>query len=124
MVLYRVRTLRRGILTLMFVRTIATGASCPMRLMRLVFGASLAIVLLLSACSRSTPGLGSKKIRIGFSMDSLQLERWQRDRDLFTRRAQELGAEVLVQSADGNDSVQVRQAENLLTQGVDVLVVV
>jgi D-xylose transport system substrate-binding protein len=29
-----------------------------------------------------------------------------------------------VQSADGNDAVQVRQAENLLTQGVDVLVVV
>jgi D-xylose transport system substrate-binding protein len=57
-------------------------------------------------------------------MDSLQLERWQRDRDLFIQRAKELGAEVLVQSADGNDSVQVRQAENLLTQGVDVLVVV
>jgi D-xylose transport system substrate-binding protein len=30
----------------------------------------------------------------------------------------------LVQSADGSDAVQVRQAENLLTQGVDVLVVV
>ncbi len=63
-------------------------------------------------------------IRIGFSMDSVQLERWQRDRDLFLQRAKELGAEVLVQSADGNDSAQVRQAENLLTQGVDVLVVV
>jgi len=35
-----------------------------------------------------------------------------------------LGAEVYVQSANGNDAVQVRQAENLLTQGVDVLVVV
>src|SRR5262249_16547942 len=52
------------------------------------------------------PGLGCNKrqagakgpIRIGFSMDSLQLERWQRDRDLFTARAKELGAEVLVQS--------------------------
>ncbi|HEY4782152.1 MAG TPA: D-xylose ABC transporter substrate-binding protein [Chthoniobacterales bacterium] len=57
-------------------------------------------------------------------MDSLQLERWQRDRDAFNRRAQELGADVLVQSADGNDALQVQQAENLLTQGVDVLVVV
>jgi D-xylose transport system substrate-binding protein len=72
-------------------------------------------------CSKKS---GSGGIRIGFSMDSLQLERWQRDRDLFTARAKELGAEVLVQSADGNDSVQVQQAENLLTQGVDVLVVV
>jgi D-xylose transport system substrate-binding protein len=57
-------------------------------------------------------------------MDSLLIERWQRDRDLFVERAKELGAEVMVQSADGNDAVQVRQAENLLTQGVDVLVVV
>lgn len=57
-------------------------------------------------------------------MDSLQLERWQRDRDLFVQKAGDLGAEVMVQSADGNDAVQVRQAENLLTQGVDVLVVV
>jgi len=63
-------------------------------------------------------------VRIGFSMDSVQLERWQRDRDLFVQRARQLGVDVLVQSADANDSVQVRQAENLLTQGVDVLVVV
>lgn len=66
----------------------------------------------------------SGKIRIGFSMDSVLLERWVRDRDQFVARAQELGAEVLVQSADGNDAAQVRQCENLLTQGVNVLVIV
>jgi D-xylose transport system substrate-binding protein len=63
-------------------------------------------------------------VRIGFSMDSLQLERWQHDRDAFVARAKELGAEVFVQSADGVDAVQVRQCENLLTQGIDVLVIV
>ncbi len=62
-------------------------------------------------------------IRIGFSMDTLKEERWQRDRDLFVARAQELGAEVLVQAANGDDALQTAQAENLLTQGVDVLVV-
>lgn len=62
-------------------------------------------------------------IRIGFSMDTLKEERWQRDRDLFVARAQELGAEVLVQAANGDDALQAAQAENLLTQGVDVLVV-
>ena len=72
----------------------------------------------------ATSSGASKKLRIGLSMDSLSLERWQRDRDEFARRATELGAEVLVQSADGKDAVQVKQAENLLTQGVDVLVVV
>ena len=88
----------------------------------LLLSLSLAALLLGPGCTKKPSGSGS--IRIGFSMDSLQLERWQRDRDRFTQRAKELGAEVLVQSADGNDSVQVRQAENLLTQGVDVLVVV
>jgi D-xylose transport system substrate-binding protein len=63
-------------------------------------------------------------IRIGFSMDTLKEERWQRDRDLFVARAKELGAEVLVQSANSDDAVQLQQAENLLSQGVDVLVVV
>jgi D-xylose transport system substrate-binding protein len=66
----------------------------------------------------------SGKIRIGFSMDTLKEERWQKDRDLFVTRAEELGAEVLVQSADGNDATQLRQAESLLTQGIDVLVVI
>jgi D-xylose transport system substrate-binding protein len=68
------------------------------------------------------PGTG--QLRIGLSMDTLKEERWQRDRDLFVARAKELGAEVFVQAADGDDKVQMQQAENLLTQGIDVLVVV
>ena len=69
-------------------------------------------------------GGGQKKLKIGLSMDTLKEERWQRDRDLFVKRAQELGAEVLVQAANSDDALQNSQAENLLTQGVDVLVVV
>lgn len=65
-----------------------------------------------------------KSIRIGLSMDTLKEERWQHDRDLFVARAKELGAEVDVQAANGDDRTQIQQAENLLTQGVDVLVVV
>jgi D-xylose transport system substrate-binding protein len=82
---------------------------------------------LLSIALSSSVGLSQaavKKIKIGLSMDTLKEERWQRDRDLFIARAKELGAEVLVQAANGNDSLQNSQAENLLTQGVDILVVV
>jgi D-xylose transport system substrate-binding protein len=93
---------------------------------------SFAAVLLcagsLAACGRDKQGDagggGQKKIKIGLSMDTLKEERWQRDRDLFVKRAQELGAEVLVQAANGDDALQNSQAENLLTQGVDVLMVV
>lgn len=66
----------------------------------------------------------AKKIRIGFSMDALKQERWQKDRDLFLARAAELGAEVLLQTADGSDDAQMKQVESLLTQGIDVLVLV
>jgi D-xylose transport system substrate-binding protein len=74
--------------------------------------------------SGGAPGdAGGKRIKIGFSMDTLKEERWQRDRDLVVAKGKELGAEVLVQAANGNDALQNSQAENLLTQGVDVLLV-
>jgi D-xylose transport system substrate-binding protein len=69
-------------------------------------------------------GGGGKPVTIGFSMDTLKEERWQRDRDLLVKYGQDHGAKVLVQAANGNDALQNEQAENLLTQGVDVLIVV
>ncbi len=93
---------------------------------------SLLLALIASACVSGTEqtnsGTRRKKgpnepIKIGFSMDTLKEERWQRDRDLVEKRARELGMEVNVQVANGDDSLQIKQAENLLTQGVDVLMV-
>ena len=65
----------------------------------------------------------NEPISIGFSMDTLKEERWQRDKDLVEKRARELGHQISVQVANGDDSLQIKQAENLLTQGVDVLIV-
>jgi len=65
----------------------------------------------------------SGPVRIGFSMDTLKEERWQRDKQLVEQRAKELGAELDVQVANGDDSVQTKQADNMLTKGVDVLIV-
>lgn len=61
---------------------------------------------------------------IGFSLGTLRSERWVQDRDLFVQRAEELGAKVVVLSADEDADEQNLQAENLILQGVDVLVVV
>src|SRR4029079_3205474 len=69
-------------------------------------------------------GAKNGKIRIGFLMDTLKEERWQKDRDAFVKRAEELGAAVSVQVANSDAPAQNQQAENLLTQGVDVLVVI
>ncbi|MFW6363083.1 MAG: substrate-binding domain-containing protein [Spirochaeta sp.] len=62
--------------------------------------------------------------RIGFSMDSFVVERWQRDRDAFLTTAGEFGAQVLLRTANENVEVQRRQLIELDQSGVDVLVVV
>ncbi|WPO98079.1 D-xylose ABC transporter substrate-binding protein [Pseudomonas sp. HR96] len=62
--------------------------------------------------------------KIGFSIDDLRLERWARDRDYFTAAAEQLGAKVYVQSADANEQRQISQIENLISRGVDVIVIV
>jgi len=74
--------------------------------------------------SGAAGGAAGKPVTIGFSMDTLKEERWQHDRDLLVKYAEDHGARVLVQAANGNDALQNSQAENLLTQGVDVLIVV
>lgn len=66
---------------------------------------------------------GSGPVRIGFSMDTLKEERWQRDKALVEQRCKEVGAECEVQVANGDDAVQTKQCDNLLTKGVDVLIV-
>ncbi len=65
-----------------------------------------------------------KKLVIGLSLDTLKEERWQGDRDRFVARCRELGAEVQVQSANGDDSVQMQNIEGLLASGISALVIV
>ncbi len=94
----------------------------------------LVLIALTIACVSGTQQTGNngaarkpkgpnEPIKIGFSMDTLKEERWQRDKDLVEKRAKEIGAELNVQVANGSDSEQIKQAENMLTQGIDVLIV-
>lgn len=62
------------------------------------------------------------KIRIGFSMDTLK-EHWVKDKELVEKRAAELGAEVIVNVAESNDERQLKQVDDFLTQGIDVLII-
>jgi D-xylose transport system substrate-binding protein len=63
-------------------------------------------------------------ITIGLSLDTLKEARWQADRDMFVKRAGELGAKVLVLAANGDDTVQIGDVEKLITERVSVLVIV
>lgn len=90
----------------------------------------LLLTLFIGACvnaPQETPSAQrastDRPIRIGFSMDTLKEERWQRDKQLVEQRAKELGAVLDVQVANGDDAVQTKQADNMLIKGVDVLIV-
>lgn len=98
----------------------------------------LGMTLLLVACTdtpRQTPEViesekttslveNDSPIRIGFSMDTLLEERWLRDRDLFKESVEALGAEVEIVAANGDDALQISQAEALIQSGIDLLVIV
>jgi D-xylose transport system substrate-binding protein len=96
--------------------------------------ARIALVLISCALSIATGWVLSRKsgsedkkrtgVVIGFSMDTLKEERWIGDRDLFAARIRELGAEVIVESANSDDTRQLRDIESLITRGVDALVII
>lgn len=62
--------------------------------------------------------------RIGFSLDSLVVERWRRDIEIFEKAAQEMGAEFILEVADQDAAKQDRQVRALAEKGIDVLVLV
>ena len=66
----------------------------------------------------------SNKVKIGLCIDSLIIERWQTDRDVFMARAKELGADVIVQNAGSDSDEQINQIKYLIGQGVNVLVII
>ncbi|HKP72399.1 MAG TPA: substrate-binding domain-containing protein, partial [Pyrinomonadaceae bacterium] len=73
--------------------------------------------------TKRTPKKPNEPVSIGFLMDTLKEERWQRDKELVEKHAKEVGAQISVQVANGDDNLQIKQAENLLSQKVDVLIV-
>ncbi len=85
-----------------------------------IFTLFLFAIALLSACS-SEPK--EKKLKIGFAMDTVKEERWQRDHDAFKAHCEKLNVNCVITVADNKADKQANDVDNLLTQGVDVLVI-
>ena len=83
--------------------------------------ALLSLATALALCSAA--GF-AKDLKIGMSIDDLRLERWQKDSSIFVKKAEALGAKVYVQSANGDDSAQISQIENMINKNIDVLVII
>ncbi len=96
----------------------------------------MVILVILITAILSTTGCSAKhedtrdanvtenKIQIGLSFDSYVIERWQRDREVFVSTAQDLGAEVTVQNANGDVEEQISQIEYLIDKKMDVIVII
>ncbi len=83
--------------------------------------------LLSAACSSSDQNKPANKngnITIGFSMATLQEERWQRDMDILVAKAKARGADVIVQNSNNSIDDQIRQVKYLLDQNIDILMIV
>ena len=61
---------------------------------------------------------------IGFSIDTLAIERWRRDCDVFLNTAKDLGADVIVQNAGNSVQEQQKQIGYLINRNVKAIVIV
>ena len=97
---------------------------------KLIAIAAFITILGLAGCTSTAPknveqpAQKDDKIQIGLSIDSLLIERWSRERDLFVSKAQELGAEVNVQNANGEVEEQIKQIQYFIDKKMDVIVVI
>lgn len=104
---------------------------------KLIFVFALALAFALFGCVGAPPETAnkpanggsaptadpSKKIKIGFAMDTVKEERWQRDRAAFEAHCKELNVECVIAVANNDATRQANDVDNLLTQGVTVLVI-
>jgi D-xylose transport system substrate-binding protein len=65
----------------------------------------------------------NKKTKIGFSMATLQEERWVRDKEAFEAHCKKMDVECVITVANNKADKQANDVDNLLTQGIDVLVI-
>lgn len=95
--------------------------------MKIKYMAVCILVVILAGCGNKptvpNPEEGTVSPQIGISFDSLVIERWQTERDVFTSTVKELGGDVYVQNANGDIKKQIDQIEYFIDKKVDVIVV-
>lgn len=92
----------------------------------------MAGALILASCSTSEISsadtsaeetVDSKDITIGISLPSKELARCLKDEEYLTANFDEMGYAYDVQFAQGDANIQISQIENMITNGVDLLII-
>jgi len=78
-----------------------------------------------SGTPAKTPGRKGAEppVKIGLLLDNLH-ERWARDRDMIQEVVTDMGGELLVATADSDQTRQAQQAEKMLEDGAKALIIV
>lgn len=76
-----------------------------------------AVLSLLLGCNSQMP-------KVGILLHSYENERWSKDRDYLTENLTKNGAEVVLKVADNDQRKQIAQAEAMIRDGVQVLIVI
>ncbi|HPM43049.1 MAG TPA: substrate-binding domain-containing protein, partial [Candidatus Omnitrophota bacterium] len=82
-------------------------------------------IALIAAISFALPFYATakdKKIKIGVSLPTQRDERWVRDANRMREVAKEKGVDLKMQICDNDASKQMSQCENLIAQGIDILI--
>lgn len=85
------------------------------------------VVLLVCGCAgeeQASSDDGTVVIGFSVSSDDFLIERWNKDIQIFSSRARELGAEVILSKSPGDALAQIPQIQYLMDQNVDVIVVI
>jgi putative multiple sugar transport system substrate-binding protein len=80
---------------------------------------SVAMILSLAACTASGP----KKVKVGVSMPTQSLQRWNQDGANIVAQLKTAGYDSVLQYANNDVNTQVQQIENMITQGCKILVI-
>ena len=90
----------------------------------IVFLMVLAIILVAFTACAKKENTEKEGILIGLSLDSIVVERWQRELEILVATVDELGAQLDVQIANESIEKQTEQIRYLIDQEVDVLIIV
>jgi D-xylose transport system substrate-binding protein len=87
-----------------------------------LFKLSLVAILVTFAFTLVSYGEAVAKVKVGFILKTMQEERYQKDKAIFTEKAESLGAKVYFDSANNDEQMQLSKFENMLAKGCKVIV--
>jgi D-xylose transport system substrate-binding protein len=92
------------------------------KLSSIVVSGLVALFVFTSLILGGAMSAAAKDVKVGFILKTMQEERYQRDKALFTKKAESLGAKVYFDSANNDEQVQLAKFENMLAKGCKVIV--